>query len=90
MISKISYLRLLFSPQLLVFHKHPLLDVKFQDYLDAFLSFSDKNHIGYEPMVKLNTEEVHGTWRLSHGLVNQYRLNIEDYDMMMIRILMSL
>lgn len=73
---------LLFSRQL---HdnigKHPLSHVKFQDYLDAFLSFSDKNHTGYETMIQLNTEEVHGTWRLSHGLVNQYRLDIEEYDM---------
>ena len=32
-------------------------------------------------MIKLDTETVHGTWRLSHGLANQYRQVIETYDM---------
>lgn len=61
--------------------KHNMAQVRFKDYLDSFLSFSDKNHTGYELMIQLNTETVHGTWRLSRGLVNQYRPVIETYDM---------
>lgn len=61
--------------------KHNMAQVRFKDYLDAFLSFSDKNHTGYELMIQLNTETVHGTWRLSQGLSNQYRSVIENYDM---------
>ena len=61
--------------------RHNMVQVRFKDYLDTFLSFSDKNHTGYELMIKLDTETVHGTWRLSHGLANQYRQVIETYDM---------
>jgi len=61
--------------------RHNMVQVRFKDYLDTFLSFSDKNHTGYELMIKLDTEKVHGTWRLSHGLANQYRPVIETYDM---------
>lgn len=61
--------------------KHRMAEVRFKDYLDTFLTFSDKNHAGYELMIKLNTETVHGTWILSQGLSNQYSSVIETYDM---------
>ena len=61
--------------------KHNMVQVRFKDYLDTFLSFSDKNHTGYKLMIQLDTTRVHGTWRLSHGLGNQYRSVIENYDM---------